>query len=77
LVQVRPLPLDPGALDATAAAAGIDTVQELARRCGGEITPWIIYKARDRGRIQPSHALRIAEVLGVEVERFCRSEVPA
>jgi hypothetical protein len=74
LVDVRSLPLDPNALDAAAAAAGIDTVQELAARTG--INAWTLYNARKRGRIQPSHALRIAEILDVEREQFCRLPTP-
>ncbi|MGH7341865.1 MAG: helix-turn-helix domain-containing protein [Candidatus Rokuibacteriota bacterium] len=62
---MQPVVIDPDALRRLAADRGIDTARELATRTG--ISEWVIYKALRSGRIQPSHAIVIAETLGVTV----------
>lgn len=57
--------IDPETLRRLAANRGIDTVADLAERTG--ISQWILYKALRSGRIQPSHAIVVADTLGVAI----------
>ncbi len=65
---MRALIIDRQALRDTMASLGIDTVAELSAKTG--VSVWVLYKALDTGRMQPSHVKRITETLGVERERF-------
>lgn len=58
----------PDKLRALAAAQGIDTVTGLAELAN--VSPWVLYRALNSGRIQPSHALDVASALGAAVSEF-------
>lgn len=60
--------IDSDKLRALAAEQGIDKVTEFAEQAG--VSRWVLYRALETERIQPSHALAVATALGVEVEDF-------
>jgi hypothetical protein len=69
---MTPLAIDPQALRQLGAAAGIDSVQELARRSG--VSAPVIYKALREGRIQPSHVAPLVTILGSDGFVVCEGK---
>jgi transcriptional regulator with XRE-family HTH domain len=73
---VRPQPLDSEAVNRLAAAKGIDSVSELARRCDLN-RPYLSRILRGARPAYPSHILALAEALDCAPADILRDEVTA
>lgn len=73
---MRPQPLDAEAVTNLAAAKGIDSVSELARRCGIN-RPHLSRVLRGEREAQPSHILALAEALDCAPADILREQVGA
>lgn len=73
---MRPQPLDQEAVTDLAAARGIDSVSELARRCGIS-RPYLSRVLRGERPAQPSQIIAIAEALDVDPNTILKEEASA